>query len=192
MSASKAHSVVGYPIAAPASGDRIAASSVETQVLSLFDECAPALRRYVGSFGFGAPVTDDILQEVFLALFRHLCLGRPATNLRGWMFQVAHNLALKHRRRESRNPAQAVWDWEAAARVLDPASNPEEQLAADERRLRLAAALHRLPERDQRCVYLRAEGLGYREIGRTLGISLGSVAKSLVRAFSTLANADKE
>jgi RNA polymerase sigma-70 factor (ECF subfamily) len=192
MSVSKAQSVGGYSIASPASDGARSRAAIEAQVLSLFDECAPALRRYVASFSLGTPVTEDIVQEVFLALFRHLSLGRPATNLKGWIFQVAHNLALKHRRKESRNPAQAVRDWGAAERVSDPASNPEETLAVRQRRRRLGAVLSRLPERDQRCVYLRAEGLCYRDIGRTLGISLGAVAKSLVRAFSTLANADKE
>jgi RNA polymerase sigma-70 factor (ECF subfamily) len=191
MSGAKVQPVV-YPIAAPAPGARVVAASVDVQVLALFDECASALRRYVSSFGFGPAVTDDIVQEVFLALFRHLTLQRPATNLKGWMFQVAHNLALKHRRRESRNPAQLAWDAHAAAQVPDPAPNPENIFAEDQRRRRLGAVLRALPERDQRCVYLRAEGLNYRQIGRTLGISLGSVAKSLVRAFSTLADADKE
>jgi RNA polymerase sigma-70 factor (ECF subfamily) len=192
MSTSKAQPVLGYSLRAPAPSSTISTSTPEAQVLKLFNDVAPALRRYVASFGLGASVTDDIVQEVFLALFRHLCLGRPATNLKGWMFQVAHNLALKHRRKESRNPALAVWDWAALEQVLDPSSNPEERLAAEERRRRLGAVLNQLPERDQRCVSLRAEGLGYREIGRTLGMSLGAVAKSLVRAFSTLANADKE
>ena len=37
---------------------------------------------------------------------------------------------------------------------------------------------------------LRAEGLTYRDIARTLGVSLGSVAKSMVRAIARLAAAD--
>jgi RNA polymerase sigma-70 factor (ECF subfamily) len=47
-----------------------------------------------------------------------------------------------------------------------------------------------LPERDRRCVFLRAEGLSYRDIGAALCVSLGTVAKSLTRAMTRLANAD--
>ena len=61
--------------------------SVEAQVLAVFDECAPALRRYVTSFNLGAAITEDTVQDVFLALFRHLSLGRPATNLKGSIFR---------------------------------------------------------------------------------------------------------
>jgi RNA polymerase sigma-70 factor (ECF subfamily) len=49
-----------------------------------------------------------------------------------------------------------------------------------------------IPERDQRCIHLRAEGLCYRDIAKTLGVSLGSVAKSIVRAIDRLSAADME
>jgi RNA polymerase sigma-70 factor, ECF subfamily len=48
-----------------------------------------------------------------------------------------------------------------------------------------------MPEQDQCCLSLRAEGLRYREIARVLGISLGSVANSLERTLSRLARADE-
>ncbi|MGE3179719.1 MAG: RNA polymerase sigma factor [Vicinamibacterales bacterium] len=48
-----------------------------------------------------------------------------------------------------------------------------------------------LPDQDRRCLYLRAEGLRYREIARTLGISLGAVAKSVARGLARLTTADK-
>ena len=76
--------------------------------------------------------------------------------------------------------------------MIDPAANPEEQLADVQRRRRLRAVLRAIPERDRQCLFLRAEGLCYRDIAKTLGISLGSVAKSLARAITRLTNADKE
>ncbi len=50
--------------------------------------------------------------------------------------------------------------------------------------------LRAMPEQDQCCLSLRAEGLRYRDIAEVLGISLGSVANSLERALSRLARAD--
>ena len=49
-----------------------------------------------------------------------------------------------------------------------------------------------MPERDRHCVCLRAEGLTYRDIASTLGVSLGSVAKAMVRAIARLTAADME
>jgi RNA polymerase sigma-70 factor (ECF subfamily) len=163
----------------------------EEEVLALFDACEPGLRRYLASFGLGPEITEDLLQDVFLALFRHLRLGRPRTNLKGWLFQVGHNLALKHRQKGlKRQQTESDWDAIVAERAIDPSANPEEQLAGDRRRHELLALVRAMPERDRRCLYLRAEGLSYRDIARTLDISLGSVAKSVTRAVTRLTSVD--
>jgi len=192
MSLSKLHPVIELPLPATIRVDDAASSqAVKDDVVLLFDECATGLRRYLGSFGLGAEATEDVLQDVFLSLFRHLRLGRPRSNLKGWLFQVAHNLALKHRQRRLRRlQTESEWDAARAERVIDPAANPEERLAGDRRRQRLRSVLRAIPERDRQCLYLRAEGLCYRDIASTLGISLGSVAKSLARAVTRLTNAD--
>lgn len=167
-------------------------SSVEHEVLRLFDECAPGLRRYVGSFGLGVEGIEDVVQEVFLQLFRHLQLGRSRANLRGWIFQVGHNLALKQRARTTRRQrTEGTWDGSLADLLVDPCADPEQQLVEDRRGRRLRSVLAALPERDRQCLYLRAEGLRYREIAATLDVSLGAVAKSLTRAMTRLMNADE-
>lgn len=167
--------------------------AAQEQVLALFDECAPGLRRYVASFNLGRATTEDVVQDVFLALFRHLSLGRPTTNLKGWLFQVGHNLALKHRQKTAKRVLiEGAWDSAVADQFLDGALNPEERLAEQRRQRHLADVLTLMPERDQQCIYLRAEGLCYRDIAKTLGISLGAVAKSIVRALTHLMAADRE
>lgn len=161
-------------------------SSVQDDVLRTFDACAPVVRRYVRSCGIGPDEAEDIVQEAFVALFQHLRRGGPQTNLRGWVMQVGYRLALKHRRYEGRKGRwQGPWHAEAA-HVPDSAEGPEQACVARDDRQRLRAVLKALPERDRQCVYLRAEGLRYREIADVLGVSLGSVAKSLTRAVGRL------
>jgi RNA polymerase sigma-70 factor, ECF subfamily len=167
----------------------VAPREADEEVLLQFDRHAGPLLRYASSFGLRADESEDVVQEVFLALFRHLRLDRSRRNLTGWLFQVAHNLALKQRRRIERR-ATASWDAALHERI-DPAANPETQLARRQRRLRLAPVIHALPARDRRCLLLRAEGLRYRDIARTLGMSLGAVAKSLARSITRLVNADR-
>ena len=184
----------GFGLSLPAGLARYGESSasVQSEVLRLFDECASGLRRYVTAFGLTAEVTDDVVQEVFLQLFRHLQLGRSRANLRGWIFRVGHNLALRHRERAARrNRREGTWDLELVDRVIDPAANPEQRLADDRRTRRLRAVVRALPERDRQCLFLRAEGICYRDIARTLDISLGGVAKSLARTMTRLTNADE-
>jgi RNA polymerase sigma-70 factor (ECF subfamily) len=180
--------VIELTFPATLDADGAASTAVHDRVLALFDECAPGLRRYVGSFDLSPTVTEDIVQDVFLALFRHLTLGRPSTNLKGWVFQVAHNLALKHRQRAmKRGLIERAWSIAAADRLADDAMNPEERFAETERQQRLTRILRSMPERDQRCIYLRAEGLCYRDVAKILGVSLGAVAKSVARAVARLA-----
>jgi RNA polymerase sigma-70 factor (ECF subfamily) len=170
-----------------ASGQTVGA---EAEVLALFDRWAPQLLRYVASLGLGAEETEDVVQEVFLALFRHLRLGRDASNLTGWLFRVAHNLALRQRHKIRRRRAQDSRGDTLLHQHIDPAPDPETRLAQSERRRRLRAVVNALPERERRCLFLRAEGLSYRDIGAALCVSLGTVAKSLGRAMTRLANAD--
>jgi RNA polymerase sigma-70 factor (ECF subfamily) len=54
----------------------------------------------------------------------------------------------------------------------------------------LLGVLQALPEEDQCCLRLRAEGLRYREISALLGISLGAVSMSLTRSLARLMRAD--
>lgn len=167
--------------------ERRSAAETEGVVLSLFDECGPALRRYIRSFGLAPAAAEDLIQEIFLALFRHLDRGRPETNLKGWLFQVAHNLALKHRQQVQRRArTEDAWDAGLLETFADERANPEERMLDDARTRALTGIFDALPERERRCLFLRAEGLTYREIGRALGISLGSVANALVRAFARL------
>lgn len=163
------------------------AAALEAEVLGLFDECALSLARYVRGCGLAPEAADDVVQDTFIALFRHLRLGRPRDNLRGWLFTVAHRQAQKHRHRTARRRAV---ECAVEPGVIDqePAStgNPEALLASLETERRLRSAFRALPERHRHCLLLRAEGLRYREIAEVLGISLGNVAKTLAYAVLRL------
>ncbi len=171
---------------------RVDAAAIDDEVLALFDAFRDPLLRYVCTFGMPMGEAEDLVQDVFVALFRHLRNGGARTNLRGWLFRVAHNLALKRRARQQREHHRLRGSADAAHFVVDPAEDPEAQLARRERRRRVSAVLDALPERDRHCVRLRGRGLRYREIATVLGISLGSVAKSLSRALARLQRATGE
>lgn len=165
-------------------------SDAEREVVCLFDESRSSVFRYVLSFGLSTEDGEEVTQEVFLALFQHLRLGKSRQNLRGWIFCVAHNLALKRRQVNQRSRNGAYSERAVAESQFDPCLNPEEQVLSAQRQTRLRAVLAALPEQDQHCLRLRAEGLRYREISRVLGISLGAVSLSLTRSLRRLRFAD--
>jgi RNA polymerase sigma-70 factor (ECF subfamily) len=170
-----------------ATAESAKASSLQEEILALFEHSRAGLLRYLSSIGVRDHDAEEVIQEVFLALFRHLRLGRDQQNLRGWVFRVAHNLGLKQRN-ATRRTALAADD--IFSRQIDPGPNPEQQVNARQRQGKLLAVFHALPEQDRCCLHLRSEGLRYREIAEALGISLGAVAQSLARSLDRLHRAD--
>jgi RNA polymerase sigma-70 factor (ECF subfamily) len=159
----------------------------------LFDQLQDRLQRYLVSLGLPIADCEETIQEVFLALFQHLQRGKPRHNLRGWVFQVAHNLALKQRNVSRRN-RQTLLEYGGASAenfFVDRGPNPEDQFAGNQRHQRLIAVLQALAEQDRRCLTLRAEGLTYREIAAVLDMSLGAVALSLARSLARFTRADQ-
>jgi RNA polymerase sigma-70 factor (ECF subfamily) len=164
-------------------------SALEEEVTGLFEQLRSPLFRYLRSLGLGAQDAEEIMQEVFLALFKHLRSGKPRDSLRGWIFRVGHNQALKLRGRDERRSVQV--DETFAERQLDRQPNPEQRALSNQRRRRLSAVIQALPEKDRACLALRAEGFRYREISEITGISLGAVSLSLERSLAKLCCVDK-
>jgi RNA polymerase sigma-70 factor (ECF subfamily) len=156
------------------------------EVAALFDQFRSPLLRYLSSFGLALPDGEEVLQEVFLALFQHLNRGRSRDSIRGWLFRVAHNLALRRRSR-SRRDSETSLGAGAEDLAIDPYPNPEDRLASHQTKQRLLAVVEALPEQDRRCLLLRSEGLRYREIAEILDMSLGGVSLSLSRSLARLA-----
>jgi RNA polymerase sigma-70 factor (ECF subfamily) len=167
-----------------------APSALQDDVLGLFTEYRGALLRYLRSLGLPMQDGEEVVQEVFLALFRHLQAGKPRTNLRAWIFTTGHHLALRQRLRNERRARVHCLE-DAAGKEIDPMPNPEEQIEQSERQRYLRAMVQAFPETDRCCLYLRAEGLRYRDIAKALGISLGGVSLSLSRSLARLVKADK-
>ena len=187
MSESILRSMVGWVRSEPAVNQ---SSGLDDEVVALYDQLRTPVLRYLLSFGIQIDDAEEVLQEVFLALFQHLLQGKPRDNLRGWIFRVAHNSALKRRLANRDNATRFDPAPETLEMAVNPMPSPEESVAALQRQSRLLAVVHALPEQDQCCLSLRAEGLRYREIADVLGISLGSVANSLEKSLARLARAD--
>lgn len=159
-----------------------AAVSLEDEVAQLFALLRTPLLRYLFTIGLPGPEAEEVAQEVFLALFRHLREGKPRTNLKAWVFRTGHNLGLRARSRLQRSITLA----DEGESHCDPSPNPEDQAAQSQRQRRLLAVVRALPAQDRACLHLRAAGLKYREIAGILGISLGSVAQTMERALGKL------
>ena len=193
MSYSDPRAVLAAPLAIATELDARADSArssalIDAEVLALFDRYERPLLRYGWSLGLTPIDAEDVVQDAFFALFQHLRRGKSRENLPGWLFQVVRNLASKRRRQ------MRLDEWLAGDVDFEPMDlerDPEAQMVEAERRRRWQLVLRAMPDRDRRCLLLRAEGLRYREIALALGVSLGSVAKSVTRGIARLVSADQ-
>jgi RNA polymerase sigma-70 factor (ECF subfamily) len=140
----------------------------------LFDAHAAAIYRFAAVLTRHREDAEDVVQETFVKLLRHLQAGGDTTNLRGWLFTVAAHAARDRQRYRRR--------WLPWLASHDEAVAPGE-LPDEDGRLRLArAGLRQLPDRDRLLLALRAQGLSYKDIASAAAIQPASVGRLLARA----------
>ncbi|HEX6895679.1 MAG TPA: sigma-70 family RNA polymerase sigma factor [Bryobacteraceae bacterium] len=136
---------------------------------------------------------SDIVQEVFLKVFRNIGNFRHGSSLKTWIYRIAVNEAYNHRRWFSRHQRQEVAfgpDESAPAHAdsfADPSRSPFEEAAGHETRALVEAALEKLNPKFRAAVVLRdIEDLSYEEIAAVLEVSLGTVKSRILRGREAL------
>jgi RNA polymerase sigma-70 factor, ECF subfamily len=160
---------------------------LEEQITQMFDELRGPVYRYLLCLSASPSEADEIIQETFLRLYRHLNAGGREDNLRGWVFRVAHNIGINEFKKRSRLFSIARGEiCEVELSTADPKPGPEELLLHREKMASVHAAISTLSEQQRQCLYLRAEGFRYREIAGILQVTISTVAESLRRAIKKL------
>jgi RNA polymerase sigma-70 factor, ECF subfamily len=162
--------------------------ALRDRVEQYFSELREPVFRYLLSCAATPISSEEITQEVFLRLYRHLNAGERVPNLRAWVFRVAHNLLIDQRRREQKLTLLSPGVWNSlAATQSDSALDPEEQFLRKEQFSQLQQGIAELVELERQCIYLRAAGLRYREVADVLGISMSAAVDCVNRAIRKLA-----
>ena len=135
---------------------------------------------------------EDITQDVFIKVYRSLPGFRQDAQFTSWMYRIAMNACIDHRRRQ---PPAAVVPITAGAPDAEPwmidtveeRPGPETCAYAGELGSVLDAAIGRLPE-GQRLVFVMRhhEGLKLVEIAAALGLAEGTVKRQLHAAVHRL------
>jgi len=159
----------------------------EKQVMELYDRLRPSLLIYLGGLGLTLNEAEDVIHDSFVLLFDHLAAKDEDENLRGWLFRVAHNLAMDLHREGLRIQEPDPEAPDLLATIIDNSFSPEERAIRNEELRRLRVALSRLTPQQRSAVLLRAEELRYREISVVLGVSVKRVSELVQRAMARLA-----
>ncbi len=134
-------------------------SSLRQLVLEHYDRERTPLLRYVSFLGIEAQSCEDIVQESFLRLHEHLLAEGDRSNLRAWLFRVAHNLSRNRQTASYSGKTDSLSDLAANAEPIAGSASPEHLLLEDERETVLRRAVEQLSPAQKQCLALRAQGL---------------------------------
>jgi RNA polymerase sigma-70 factor (ECF subfamily) len=137
---------------------------------------------------------SDIVQEVFLKIFRNINGFKGQSALRTWIFRIAFSEILNRLRwwkRRSRSTTVSLDDDHEGKgnglHVTDSSPTPEQALQSREQEVAIQKALGTLSGEHRSIIVLRdIEGFAYHEIAAVLDISIGTVKSRISRARSDL------
>ena len=133
-------------------------------------------------------LAEDTVQEAFMKLHAQFSEVREP---RRWLYRTVHNLALNHRRRESKivplQPLAAQADTPTPD-TADPEPLPDEQIIRWEGIGLVRLSLVALDERSREVIRLKFdEDLSYKQISERTGLTTGHVGYLLHHALKTIA-----
>jgi RNA polymerase sigma-70 factor (ECF subfamily) len=147
------------------------------------------LRTFVARRVAGDAEVDDILQEVFLRLYRRLDALKDPRRFTSWVFQITRRAIADHYRRPERRreaPAGLASDVEMKAAspvTLPPVGRTEDvEVARDDMARCLGPFLDRLPaEYRQALKLVEMQGLTHTAAARQLGLSVSGMKSRVQR-----------
>jgi RNA polymerase sigma-70 factor (ECF subfamily) len=136
----------------------------------------------------------DVVQEVFIKVFRNIAAFRGDSSLKTWIYRIAVNESRnqrrwfgRHRGREASLEPLTSEDVGYSDWLPDPAPSPFEEVLDHEVQELVEEALKRVSETYRTALVLReVEELSYEEVADILEISLGTVKSRILRGREAL------
>ncbi len=125
-------------------------------------------------------LAEDVTQEVFIKLYKHIDSIKDAEMLRPWLIRVALNVAKNTIRGNIRaNTRDENYVKESVENsVFSVESEYEQQAEISE----INRALNKIKEPLRSCLVLKQQGLSYREIAKSLDLNEASIGTFVARA----------
>src|SRR4051812_34937260 len=138
---------------------------------------------------------EDLVQEVFIRVYRHLHRFDRSKKFSTWAYTIASNLAKNELRNRSRNPLvlfqtvqKSYQDDDRPVEFEDPTSRPDDMYHQRHLQQIVEETVSKLPEHHRNVFILRElEGKSYEEIAEITDCNLGTVKSRLNRARNSFA-----
>jgi RNA polymerase sigma-70 factor (ECF subfamily) len=144
------------------------------------------LFRFLGGFGLGQAVTEELAQEVFLRAFRSLASFDPAkAAFPTWLFTIAKRLAMNERARLGQRTEHVAADEDHLPAADAPSA--QEGIESRERAGRVRRALQALPETLRSALLLAySKELSLEQIAEIESCAVGTVKSRIFRGKALL------
>lgn len=157
--------------------DRVDSSACFERIVR---DYGPALARLAATYARGNADQHDLLQEIWVAIWRALSRFRGESSERTFVFRIAHNRGITFSTRQRREPRGELED------LADSSPDPASALALSHRHDRLMVAVRQLAQPHRQAVMLYLEGFSNRQIAEVQGATENNVAVRLTRARKEL------
>ena len=158
----------------------------------LRDRLEPQIRRYVRRLVPSNYAEEDILQDVFLALYLHLERIDPPENVRPYLFRMARNRCYDELRSSGRREILSLDDDPVRVSVSFTRSQQIEDKPDDLTHwlllhLEVQEAIDQLPEAQRMALILYAEeNLSYAEVAEVMEVKVGTIKSRIFHAKQNL------
>ena len=153
-----------------------------------FDRHYRPLFYYLNNFTNDPHAADDIAQLVFVDFWNKREIIEVRSSVKSYLYKMAYNQFLTSLRQKKKEASIIEHlKYEALQTISMPTETELEQ-----KRQRLWRIIEKLPDRCQEVVKLKMEGLKYREIAETLGLSVKTVESQMRVAFIKIREDYKE
>jgi len=139
----------------------------------LFQRHKQPLQRLCSAYLNSAPEVEDLFKEIMSNVWSALPKFRGEAQMGTWVYRIAVNTALLHRRKQ--RPSEALIE------VADPAADAHQNLEAEQRLAALRRAIAVLPGQERLVITLLLEGLSYKEIAEVTGLTVNYVGVKISR-----------
>jgi RNA polymerase sigma-70 factor (ECF subfamily) len=150
----------------------------------------PHVRRVLTQLNAPPSDVEDLVQEVFLRIFRNLGRFRGQSSFYTWLYRITINVFFDHNKKRKRADVRLARLQNALSEVStvrEPSDDPYVACYNALAREEFSQAINALPEAFRTVVAMReVDDLSYEEIALQTGISIGTVRSRLSRARARL------
>lgn len=124
--------------------------------------------------------TDDVLQNVYIKVWKHLGNFRADAQLYTWLYRIAYNEAMTYMKQQQKHMAESLENRHDQA-------GAETQLTGEEIQQKLQLAIQQLPDKQKQVFNMRYyDELTYEQMSEVLGTSIGALKASYHHAVKKI------